>query len=139
LATEAVSSDEWMLEELIYEDAVERTPARDVKFYCFYGKVGVILEIIRYPEIRHCWWTADGERIPVGKYDESLFSGMGVTDEELDTAASISSEIPAPFIRIDFLRGEDGLVFGEFTPKPGNYDEFDKDMDQQLGDLFIEA
>src|SRR5699024_12457653 len=50
-----------------------------------------------------------------------------------------SSEIPVPFLRIDFLRGEDGLIFGEFTPKPGNYDEFDERTDQLLGDYFLDA
>ena len=30
-------------------------------------------------------------------------------------------------------------MFGEFTPKPGNYDEFDKETDQWMGDFFLEA
>lgn len=30
-------------------------------------------------------------------------------------------------------------MFGEFTPKPGNYDEFDKNTDQILGDYFLRA
>lgn len=139
LESGAVDDDEWMIEELIYENRAEKVPARDVKFYCFYGKVGIILEIIREPEVRHCWWTADGKRVTTGKYDESLFNGLGVTEEELEMAARLSKEIPTPFIRIDFLRGEDGLVFGELTPKPGNYDEFDDETDRALGDYFLEA
>ncbi len=59
LETGAVDRDEWMIEELIYENRREKVPARDVKFYCFYGKVGIILEIVREPEVRHCWWNAE--------------------------------------------------------------------------------
>lgn len=134
-----VAEDKWLIEEIIYENSKEKIPARDVKFYSFYGKTGIILEIIRYPEVRQCWWTADGKRVRTGKYDEDLFEGKGVTAEELEMVAQISSHIPAPFIRIDFLRSENGLVFGEFTPKPGNYDEFDEPTDRWLGDYFLDA
>lgn len=139
LVTEAVPNDEWMIEELIYENRTLKTPARDIKFYCFYGKVGLILEIIREPELRQCWWLRDGTRITTGKYDDQLFIGDGVTEREIELAEKVSAEIPAPFVRIDFLRSEDGLVFGEFTPKPGNYDDFDQETDQLLGDYFLEA
>lgn len=134
-----VAKDEWYTEELILEDVQTKTPASDVKFYCFYGKVGLVLEITRYPELKYCWWTAEGERVHTGKYEDEPFLGKGVTQAEVDMAAKISAEIPVPFIRIDFLRGEGGLVFGEFTPKPGNYDEFDEATDQQMGDYFLEA
>ena len=139
IQTGAVEEDAWMVEEVIYENKAEKTPARDIKFYSFYGKVGLILEIVRDPEVRQCWWTPSGERIETGKYEESLFHGLGVTQEEMKLAETLSSEIPVPFLRIDFLRGEDGLVFGEFTPKPGNYDEFDQVTDQLLGDYFLDA
>lgn len=139
IESNAVEKDDWIIEQLMYENKAEKTPARDVKFYCFYGKVGIILEIVRDPEVRQCWWTANGKRVSTGKYDESLFHGIGVTEEELHMAQTISEKIPAPFIRIDFLRSEDGLVFGEFTPKPGNYDEFDEATDKWLGDYFLEA
>ncbi|TFJ91581.1 teichuronopeptide biosynthesis [Lentibacillus salicampi] len=137
LETGWVEKDEWTIEELILEN--DRTPASDIKFYCFYGKVGLILEIVRYPELTYCWWTATGERVRTGKYDEDLFKGQGVTQQEIDSAADISMKIPAPFIRIDFLRSADELVFGEFTPKPGNYDDFNEPTDKWLGDCFAEA
>lgn len=139
LQTGAVEADAWIVEQLVYEDRTEQQPARDIKFYSFYGKVGLILEIVRDPEIRQCWWTVSGERIGTGKYEESLFHGLGVNSEEIAMAEKISSEVPVPFLRIDFLRGENGLVFGEFTPKPGNYDEFDQQTDQLLGDYFLDA
>ncbi|WP_164218455.1 ATP-grasp fold amidoligase family protein [Virgibacillus sp. YIM 98842] len=134
-----VHHNEWFTEELILEDIQKKTPASDIKFYCFYGKVGIILEITRVPELRYCWWTITGERVRTGKYDEDLFKGQGVTQSEIEFASDISLKIPAPFIRIDFLRSENGLIFGEFTPKPGNYDDFDEKTDKWLGDYFIEA
>lgn len=139
LQTGAVTTDAWLVEQLIYENKATKIPARDIKFYCFYGKVGMVLEIKRDPEVRQCWWTPTGERTDTGKYEESLFHGLGVSAEEIAMVEKMSSEIPAPFLRIDFLRGEDGLIFGEFTPKPGNYDEFNERTDQQLGDYFLDA
>ncbi len=134
-----VEEDQWIIEEIIFEDAEKTIPASDVKFYCFYGKVGIILEITRFPELKYCWWTATGERVRAGKYDEDLFKGKGVSKREIELVSDLSLQIPAPFIRIDFLRSSDGLIFGEFTPKPGNYDEFDDRTDQRLGDYYIEA
>lgn len=134
-----VEEDAWLVEELIAENYETRIPARDVKFYCFYGKVGIVLEIIRYPELKYCWWTANGERVSTGKYEYSSFKGKGISAEEIKMAEEISREVPAPFVRIDFLRGKDELVFGEFTPKPGNYDDFDLPTDKWLGDFYLEA
>lgn len=139
LQSGAVNEDKWLIEELIYENKAKKTPARDIKFYSFYGKVGLILEIKRDPEVRQCWWTPDGERIDTGKYEESLFNGSGVTKDEIEMVEKLSGEIPAPFLRIDFLRGEETLIFGEFTPKPGNYEEFNQSTDQLLGDYFLDA
>ncbi|QQK74187.1 teichuronopeptide biosynthesis [Salicibibacter cibarius] len=139
LALGLVSDDQWLAEELLYENNETQTPARDIKFYCFYGKVGLILEIRRFPKVEYCWWTADGERVHTGKYEEKLFEGEGVSQDQVDLAAFISSEIPTPFIRIDFLKTEEGLVFGEFAAKPGKYDEFDQQTDCQLGNEFLEA
>ncbi|WP_235849089.1 MULTISPECIES: ATP-grasp fold amidoligase family protein [Bacillaceae] len=134
-----VQDDEWMIEELLLENKNSQVPARDLKFYCFYGKVGLVLEIERHPKLRYCWWTPSGEMIKTGKYDNELFTGKGFRESDLELAESLSSKVPAPFIRIDFLKTEDGLYFGEFTPKPGNYDEFDDKTDKFLGLLYLDA
>jgi predicted RNA-binding protein YlxR (DUF448 family) len=137
IASGWVKQDEWLMEELVCSE--NHSPATDIKFYCFYGKVALILEITRVPELRYCWWTAESKRIRTGKYDEDLYKGQGVSQDEIKLASDISAKIPAPFVRIDFLRSSKGLVFGEFTPKPGNYDEFDKKTNQLLGDYYLEA
>ena len=139
LASHAVEKDKWIIEELLVEDEENAVPARDYKFYCFYGKVGLILEVQRFPEVTYCWWTADGKRISTGKYEHDLYKGEPVTQADIELVSKISSEIPTPFIRIDFLNTKDGLVFGEFTPKPGNYDEIDAKTDEWLGEYFLDA
>src|SRR5699024_5499166 len=83
LQSGAVHQDVWMVEEIIYENKEQLQAARDFKFYMFYGKVGLILEIIREPEIRHCWWNNEGERVYTGKYEETLFQGIGVTENDI--------------------------------------------------------
>lgn len=136
LDEQLVKEDKWYFEELIEN---EEKPARDYKFYTFYGEVGLILEISRIPEIKYCWWTRDSERISVEKYDENLYKGTPVNAEQIKLVEKISKELPLPFVRIDFLSEEKGYVFNEFTPYPGNYDEFDEETDRFLGKLYLKA
>ncbi|MBM7095813.1 MULTISPECIES: ATP-grasp fold amidoligase family protein [Alteribacter] len=134
-----VSEDRWVLEELILEDASNTTPARDLKFYTFYGEVALVLEVVRSPELKYCWWLPDGKRIETGKYSHELFIGKGFREKDIIVASELSKKIPSPFVRIDFLATNDGLVFGEFTPKPGNYEEFNEAIDQNLGEAMLRA
>lgn len=57
----------------------------------------------------------------------------------MELAKRISLAIPAPFIRIDFLKSFDGLVFGEFTGHPGSYEQFNRKTDRLLGEFFVSA
>src|SRR5690625_3131893 len=75
----------------------------------------------------------------VGKCEEQLFVGDGVKKEEVQMVENLSEKITATLIRIDFLRSEYNLVFGKLTPKHGNYDEFNKEVDQRLGDDYLKA
>src|SRR5699024_6527899 len=114
-------------------------PARDLKFYCFYGEVALVLEIQRFPSVRYCWWDSSGNSINTGKFHKKFFEGDGVTQEDVNFVEEMSKEIPTPFIRIDFLKSKNGLVFGEFTPRPGQYEQFNKNIDQFLGDCYLKA
>jgi hypothetical protein len=135
--TKQTGNDEWLVEACITNHRGE--PAHDLKFYCFYGEVGVIVEIRRIPTRRFCWWSPDGRPIDVGHPEKLHFEGDGVSEEMVALAKRVSLEIPAPFVRIDFLNGRDGMYFGEFTPRPGGFDKFDKPSDRRLGHLFLEA
>ena len=64
----------------------------------------------------------------------------GLRPEDVELAAKISSEIPTPFLRIDFMRAENGdLVFCEFTPCPENFEEHNADIDLMMGREFSSA
>jgi hypothetical protein len=139
IASGAIKKDRWMIEELICEDDAEHTPARDLKFYCFYGRIGLVLEVRRYPETRYCFWTADGKSTATGAYEDRLFDGGGFTSEMLSMAERLSLEIPAPFMRIDFLRTKAGMFFCEFTPRPGGAWNYDQATDRILGDYYLDA
>ncbi|UTR16213.1 teichuronopeptide biosynthesis [Salipaludibacillus sp. LMS25] len=139
LEIEWVRKDEWIMEPIYFYDKEAKEPARDLKFYCFYGKVKLILEVNRYPDVRYCWWTAEGNRITTGKYENKLMEGEGFSLEVIQQIEDLSQRIPAPFCRIDFLKSEDELIFGEVTPKPGNYDNFNDKIDNYLGESYLEA
>jgi hypothetical protein len=139
LATEAVRENRWIIERLILEDGRERKPARDLKFYCFYGQVVLVLEVVRYPDTAYCFWSRDGTRTETGAYIDESFDGVGFTDHMLKIAESISLQIPSPFIRIDFHSTGSDLVFCEFTPRPGGAWLYSKKVDEQLGDAYLAA
>jgi hypothetical protein len=105
-----VSSDSWIMEELILPKLGNLDSGRDLKFYCFYGRVELVLEIQRNPETRYAWWDREGRRVDTGKYSDKLMSGSGLVPGDVETAERVSCEIPAPFMRIDFLRSTNGLV-----------------------------
>lgn len=134
-----VGEDSWNVEKLFFADEAAGEPARDIKCYTFYGQTALILEITRSPETAYSWWTPDGAQVNTGKYSESLMEGSGIRGEELEAAARLGAALPAPFCRFDFLRTTEGLVFGECTPKPGNYDQFNEKVDTALGEEFLDA
>lgn len=139
LVSGKIKKDQWIVEDLVFEDEAKSQPARDLKFYCFYGNVALVLEKSTFPEVKYCWWTPKGQYIRTGKYEDRLFQGDGVSSRDIELAASVSREIPAPFLRIDFFKTPSGMLFGEFTPRPGGYEQFNDDIDQWLGDYFLEA
>ncbi|OTG86810.1 hypothetical protein B9T31_06905 [Acinetobacter sp. ANC 4558] len=47
--------------------------------------------------------------------------------------------MPTPFLIIDFLASQDSIYFGEITPRPGHFHEFNSNVDSLLGNSFIAA
>lgn len=116
------------------------TTLKDLKLYCFYGEVALALEIKRGEDpIRHCFYRGDGEVVLTGKYKESLFQGDGVNANILDMGRQISSLIPSPFIRVDFIVGGNDFAVGELTAHPGGYEDFNHEWDHKLGVDFLKA
>ncbi|SOC46556.1 acylphosphatase [Rhizobium subbaraonis] len=130
--------DRWNTEEIVYGPNEE--PASDLKFYCFYGEVPLVLEVIRTgrQNVRY-WYDGKGAPVRTGKYDDTVLAASPIDRELLEFAGNFSRKIPAPFIRIDFYRSGDGLVFGEFSPRPGGFHQFGIETDRLLGRHFVEA
>jgi hypothetical protein len=139
LTSGAVKEDRWIVEELILEEGEDVMPARDLKFYCFYGQAALVLEIVRFPTASYCFWDRKKTKMDTGAYLEQSFSGAGFTDRMLKVAESISLQIPSPFMRIDFHSTGSELVFCEFTPRPGGAWLYSKKIDQLLGDSYLAA
>lgn len=133
----SAKKDQWIVEELILRDAEARQPAIDLKFWTFYGKVAFVSEINRHPQTRWDFWNREGERIePPGAWNATLHEGQGFLPEHVELVERISLQIPYPFMRIDMLRGEHGLVFGEFTPRPGSANVLTDEWDRHLGEMW---
>lgn len=128
--------DPWIVEELILDDGA---PARDLKFFGFYGEVPCLVEIDRLPEFRRAYLTPDGTVLDTGK-PNTLTRPYGASKEQIALAEKISREIPAPFCRIDMLRdGATSAVVGEFTPRSGQFEGFDRATDRWLAEKWVQA
>lgn len=132
--------DEWIIEELILNPKEDYLPPNDLKFYTFYGEVLIVLEINRAHSGKYRFWDANMEIAKTGKYEnESDFDGEGFTREDLEIVVNASLQIPTPFIRLDMLKGHEGLVFGEATPRPGRFHLFSDEYDRRLGEAYRKA
>ena len=131
-------ADSWIVEEFM--KMPDGSAPNDLKFYCFYGRTPLALEVQRTEKgPRYCWWDDALNRVDTGKYQKKLFDSTPFDQKYFDVISDFSLKIPTPFMRIDFFRLSDELVFGEFTPQPGNFHQFDTRTDTWLGREFGEA
>lgn len=131
-------------EELVNEDVRGGTCPDDFKFYCFYGVAGLILQKRRldHRQASYRWLDRSWRPVETGRYSKKIDAGLTTPrrkDELLAAAELLSSQVPAPFLRVDLYNGEQGPVFGEFTPHPGGFHTFSKEWDVVLGRLYEEA
>lgn len=135
-----LKSNKFFLEEVIYEDVVNKIPGRDIKFFMFYGEIGIVLENVKKPNLRRCWFDSKSNLIETGKYQDKKFQGVGFNKSLADEVCRLSAMLPVPFMRIDLIKShDDKLVLGEFSPKPAGYDLYNAEIDQFLGSLFLDA
>ena len=133
----SLRKDEWILEELILDPSGNLGPPNDLKFYMFYGEVCFVKEVKRAYLKQYCFWDADLNIIDTGKYkDKPIFKGSGFTEEDVETVTAVSLQIPSPFIRLDMFKDNKGLVFGEATPRPGQFHTFNDKYDRILGEAY---
>lgn len=131
--------DEWMLEELIISPKGKPNPSNNLKFFTFYGKVLLVLETNPLYNKKYCYWDADMNFVKTGRFDDSVFEGSGFSREDLDIAVTTSLQIPTPFVRLDMLKGNDGLVLGEITPRTGQFHLFNVEYDRKFGEAYRSA
>lgn len=133
------------IQELIYED--DGQPARDLKFYTFYGKIGLILEAVRYPFRQYAYFNEDLTRAICGRDHEPLFRDKSrtitdkghITEENLEKVRWMSAQIPVPFMRIDFLNAQPEMAFVELSSAPGMSHSWNDAYDRLMGKHYNEA
>lgn len=130
--------DRWQVEQLL-RSPTGSIPPSDLKFYTFYGQVGLVLEVDRSDGSLYCWYDRSGQLVETGKYSDKLFHGSGFPEGSIEEIEEVSLKIPTPFMRIDTFLTDNGLVYGEFTARPGGYDQFSLAADRLLGDMFVQA
>lgn len=118
----------WIVEEKVSSLIPGKKIPFDYKFYCFQGKVGLVVQIDRNtnpPKV--CLFN--GDFFPLRhKKDYILRSKnaqMGIhlipyrAEEMLFWAKKLSMETDSPFVSVDLYDGGKGVCFGEFTFSPG--------------------
>jgi len=133
-----VETDEWFIEEAITISKNQNHPGRDLKFFAFYGEIGIIAEIDRSDKQAVCWWTPDMKPTR-GFHSYPTFKGDGFDQEDLELAISISKKIPMNYCRVDFIKSEDELVFGELEVNTGGFEKFPRVIDRMLGECYLKA
>jgi TupA-like ATPgrasp len=143
LAQKKVRTDAWLVEELILPPSGKLSDSRDLKFFAFYGDIGYVLQVDRWSGERpiRTMFDTDGQTINASTFYATPKKPVAYafTAEDIDLVRKVSSEIPWPGLRIDFLIGKQGLVFGEFTLNPGAYGGFFDEADQFLGNMWAKA
>ena len=105
LASGRVKRDSWRIEELIRGKHSYRADRREILLLLRARRHGVRSSATS-PEKKFNWYDLNGKLIRTGRYEDMEFESEGLRPEEVELAAKFSSEIPTPFLRIDFMRGK---------------------------------
>ncbi|MGO2859775.1 MAG: Mur ligase family protein [Brevibacterium sp.] len=127
--------DEWAVEELVFDGD---RPAHEVKFFAFYGEVPLALDVDREEASTHRFFDPNDNSRVSGSEPEQ-FGKTDVSSDELDLIRKISLSIPGPFVRIDMLRTENGLLLDGFSPRSVEFGGIDDVWDQKLGEAWASA
>ncbi|MDQ2078332.1 ATP-grasp fold amidoligase family protein [Marinimicrobium sp. ABcell2] len=139
MAKVGVSKDIWLQEEMIVGSKGDPTETMDVKFYTFYGRVALVLQVDRWRGKKYRFFDAEGTMVNTGKYSADGDMTALFDKKLVKLASEISLKIPWPHIRIDFLVSDTDFRFGEFTCQPGQASMFNTEWDSELGKCYVEA
>jgi hypothetical protein len=134
-----------IIEELLrspYDDGHAAVP--DIKLYCFYGTVGLIMTLRRTTRaaLTCRFFALDGADLGAARLDRDHDPTLPepIHLKHLVAAGeTLSAALPEPFVRLDFYEQLDGIVFGEVSPVPGGKQMFRSDIDERLGSLWEDA
>ena len=143
LSQRAAESDyvkkRWIVEERITDVEGSLVP-EDVKFFCFYGEVGLIQVVQRNgSRNRVAFFDGDFRPLSTGLSGPEIVVNPNIVElspldappgamDLLEAARRISSSLPTPFVRVDLYNTSDGPVFGEFTFTPGTFYYEDREV-----------
>lgn len=145
VARKKVSAELAVEELLLSPHHDDEVLAPDVKLYCFYGEVAMVLCRLtngtrNHHHFSYRYFDAQGRDL-----GEAL-AGHGNVDPEVpvplhlpdlvEAAASMSVALKVPFVRLDFYERKDAIVFGEVTPSPGGEQQPRRDLDDHFGQLW---
>lgn len=134
-------AESWLSEQLVYIDPDKKELAPDLKFFAFYGQICLIKKIRRdRGKISSAYWDNKGNEVaPMTVNEEYLRGALPPNESLIKMVSRISSNIPFPFVRIDFLEGRDSSYLLEFTPRPGTFSRHTPEWDRELGRAWADA
>jgi hypothetical protein len=137
---QGIKSDRFLVEEMLCQPG--ESPI-DWKFYCFYGIVGLIMQIRRGTEGKE-YMFYDSQWSPLRRIRPSVPITANLPapfdPEGLLTAASdLSQCLATPFVRVDLYEFDKKVYFGEFTISPGGTQLFSGAVDRSLGEHWDRA
>ncbi|WDF32126.1 ATP-grasp fold amidoligase family protein [Arthrobacter agilis] len=126
-ASFASASPSWIIEELVHHTLGLGAIPFDYKFYCFRGRVGLVVQIDRNTgPVKIALFDGDFKPLKLGRdyvLAETARPGQPViplhAPEMLWWAQRLSLEADSPFVSVDLLDSPQGPIFGEFTYSPG--------------------
>lgn len=134
----------WVVEERII-DALGNVVPEDVKFFCFYGEIGLIQVTQRAKSLnRVAYFDGEFNRLPASSQESGIRVNPSIVSlaplfppphaaDLLSVARRVSAALPTPFVRVDLYDTSAGPTFGEFTFTPGTFFYEDREvMDASL-------
>ena len=147
LATEQLNTHpsevEWELQDLV---TWRGKPGPDLKFYAFYGKIGAVVEVSRHDVPQYAYFDHSLAALPFTTDSNPRMTDLrnsmtttGIDEEDLQAVREFSAKIPVPYMRIDYLGSDEGLVFCEFSSAPGQAHMIDAENQVRLGTMYHQA
>ncbi|GAA1861745.1 ATP-grasp fold amidoligase family protein [Myceligenerans crystallogenes] len=119
----------------------------DVKIYAFYGEIGQVLlrSVGSHGDpgsVRYRYLDEEGADLGAVSRQHAVDPAIPVPrclPEMVKRARELSVAAGIPFLRVDLYETDRGVVFGEFTPRPGGDQEYVWKHDRHLGELWERA